>query len=148
MTDVRGPWSRPQLEAFLDEATVPLRLAVRTPAEYPWIVPLWYVHREGAFHCATGRSADVVEFLEADPRLGFDVSTNEPPYRGVRGAGEATIEPDDDKAQLRELLTRYLGGTDSGLAETLLDADREEVRIDIHPDRLVTWDYSDRMADG
>jgi nitroimidazol reductase NimA-like FMN-containing flavoprotein (pyridoxamine 5'-phosphate oxidase superfamily) len=147
MVDVRGAWSTAQLEAFLDEATVPLRLAARSPSDHPWIVPLWFVYRDGDFHCATGRSADVVDFLDRDDRLGFDVSTNDPPYRGVRGAGEATIEPDPDKALLRELLERYLGGTDSALADRLLAADREEVRIAIEPSKLVTWDYSDRMAD-
>lgn len=147
MVDVRGPWSRDELEAFLDGATVPLRLAARTPSDYPWIVPLWYVYRDGRFLCATGRSADIVEFLERDARVGVDVSTNDPPYKGVRGAGDATIEPDEDKALLREVLTRYLGGTDSSLADRLLGADRAEVRIEIDPTRLVTWDYSDRMAD-
>lgn len=147
MVDVRGAWSRAQLESFLDKTTVPLRLAARTRSDYPWIVPLWYVYRAGAFHCAPGRLADVVDFLDRDARLGFDVSTNEPPYRGVRGAGEATVEPDPDKQLLRDVLVRYLGGTDSSLADRLLAADREEVRIEIEPARLVTWDYTDRMAD-
>jgi nitroimidazol reductase NimA-like FMN-containing flavoprotein (pyridoxamine 5'-phosphate oxidase superfamily) len=147
MVDVRGAWSSAQLEAFLDEATVPFRLAARTPSDFPWIVPLWYVYRDGAFHCATGRSADIVGFLDRDDRLGFDVSTNDPPYRGVRGSGEATIEPDPEKELLREVLNRYLGGTESSLADRLLAADREEVRIEIDPSKLVTWDYSDRMAD-
>lgn len=147
MVEPAGPWSSDRLEAFLAETTVPLRLACRTSNGRPWLVALWYTYRDGAFHCATGRGADVVGFLEAEPAVAMDVSVNDPPYMGVRGNGRASIRPDPEKSLLRDLLERYLGGTDSALADRLLAADREEVRIEIEPDRLVTWDYSDRMPD-
>lgn len=142
-----GPWSRDHLTNFLAETTVPLRLACRTRTDRLWLVTLWFAYRDGAFHCATGGEADVVEFLEADPGVAFEVSVNQPPYKGVRGNGRASIEPDPEKSVLTDLLERYLGGTDSGLAERLLAADREEVRIEIEPARLVSWDYSDRMPE-
>ena len=41
------------------------------------------------------------------------------------------------------MLERYLGGTDSELAEILLAPGREEVRIEVG--RAYTWDFSDRM---
>ena len=74
------------------------------------------------------------------------MSTNDPPYRGVRGAGSATVAPDEDKETLRTMLERYLGGTDSELAEILLAPGREEVRIEVEVDRAYTWDFSDRMS--
>jgi hypothetical protein len=43
------------------------------------------------------------------------------------------------------MLERYLGGTDSELAEILLAPGREEVRIQVEVDRAYTWDFSDRM---
>lgn len=147
MPDPHGPWSRAQLETFLAETRVPLRLACRTPAGRLWVVPMWFTYRDGRFRCATGRRTDVVGFLEADPGVAFDVSTNEPPYRGVRGNGDVTVTPDRDKELLRTLLERYLGGTDSRLAARLLADEREEVCLEIDPARIVTWDYSDRMAD-
>ena len=58
-----------------------------------------------------------------------------------------SIEPDTDKRLLRLLFERYLGGTDNDLGDFLLDPDREEVRIHIAPERLYTWDFSDRMDD-
>jgi len=77
------------------------------------------------------------------------VSENRPPYRGVRGNGSATLSPDADKSVLRDLVERYLGDTDSELARWLLAEEREEVRIRVRPDRVYSWDYSDRMeADG
>jgi nitroimidazol reductase NimA-like FMN-containing flavoprotein (pyridoxamine 5'-phosphate oxidase superfamily) len=142
---ISGPWSTDDLEAFLASAVSPLRLACTTPADRLWLVPLWFLYRDDRFLCATGRGADVVDFLEADAHVAFEVSTNEVPYRGVRGNGRATVESDPEKELLTELLERYLGGTDSPLAEQLLAGDREEVRIELDPDRLVTWDYSNRM---
>lgn len=57
------------------------------------------------------------------------------------------MTPDEGKELLRSLLERYLGGTETRLAESLLDPAREEVRLRIEPDRLVSWDYSARMSD-
>jgi nitroimidazol reductase NimA-like FMN-containing flavoprotein (pyridoxamine 5'-phosphate oxidase superfamily) len=111
------------------------------------MLSLWYRYRDGRFEMATSASADVVEYLEHDPGVAFEVSTNDPPYMGVRGSGTASLDHDAGKALLRELLERYLGGTDSELASWLLREDREEVRITVDPAKLYTWDYSDRMAD-
>jgi len=147
MTDFTGWWPRAEAEAFLDEVTVPLRLACRTPADRPWIVSLWFTYRDGAFHCATSADADLVGYLEADPEVAFEVSTNEPPYKGVRGNGTASVAPDDEKALLSDLLTRYLGGTDSELGRTLLVEDRDEVTIRVEPERVFSWDFTGRMAD-
>lgn len=147
MPDWRGAWSPDEATAYLEAATVPIRLACRTPGGGLWMLSLWYRYDDGAFHCATSAEADVVRYLEADQAVAFEVSDNDPPYRGVRGAGRASIEPDEDKALLEDLLTRYLGGTDTALAERLLAADRREVHIRIDPERCFTWDFSERMAD-
>jgi nitroimidazol reductase NimA-like FMN-containing flavoprotein (pyridoxamine 5'-phosphate oxidase superfamily) len=145
MTEFRGAWSESDVEAFLREATIPIRIATHRPDDTLWPVALWYRYRDGALECATGASADVVGFLRHDPEIAFDVSTNEIPYRGVRGTGTATVSPDDDKTALRALVERYLGDTNSGLAEWLLDDDRDEVRIRIEPRTIYSWDYADRM---
>lgn len=146
--DVRGGLGRGEIEAFLEESVAPIRLSCRTPAGRLWMVSLWFRYREGALECATGTDADVVSFLDADPHVAFEVSTNEPPYRGVRGNGTATISPDPEKEVLQGLLERYLGTTESDLAQRLLDPDRREVRIRIEPETVAGWDYTDRMADG
>ena len=142
-----GAWSETEAESYLVDRTIPIRVACRTPSGGLWMLSLWYRYRDGAFHCATGADADIVRYLRNDPGVSFEVSDNEPPYKGVRGAGTATIERDDGKEQLEDLLERYLGGTENDLAARLLDADREEVRIRIEPTKLYSWDFSDRMAD-
>ena len=145
--EIRGALSQETIEQFLESTTVPLRLSCRRPDGSPWMLSLWYRYREGRLECATAASADVVTFLEGDPEVAFEVSTNRPPYRGVRGNGTVTITPDPEKAVLTDLLERYLESTDSPLARRLLDPEREEVTIAIEPAVCYGWDYSGRMAD-
>jgi nitroimidazol reductase NimA-like FMN-containing flavoprotein (pyridoxamine 5'-phosphate oxidase superfamily) len=149
MTAYTGEWDRAEVAAFLTDATIPVRLACRTPADGLWMLSLWYRFDadEEQLVCATSATADVVAYLREDDGVAFEVSTNDPPYCGVRGNGTATIEPDDDKAVLRSLLERYLDGTDSSLAERLLAPERDEVAIRIDPTRLYSWDFTERMQE-
>jgi nitroimidazol reductase NimA-like FMN-containing flavoprotein (pyridoxamine 5'-phosphate oxidase superfamily) len=142
-----GVWSPEEVDEFLTETTVPIRIACRTPRDDLWMLSLWYEYDDGEFRCATSANADIVDFLQSTAEVAFEVSTNDVPYRGVRGRGTASLGPDHDKEQLRTLLERYLGGTDSSLAQSLLSPDREEVRIRITPDKLYSWDFSERMND-
>ena len=160
--DPTGPWDRDRVDEYLGGAAVPVRLGCRTPGDHPWIVSLWFAwdpdagseadggsgDPPGAIRCATSANADLVEFVEHDDEVSFDVSTNDPPYKGVRGRGRATVVPDDDKRLLRSLLTEYLGGTDNPTADRLLRPERDEVEIRIEPERLPSWDYSERMGSG
>lgn len=141
---ITGPWDRDRVDEFLADARIPVRLGCRTPADDPWIVSLWFSW-DGAVHCATSASADLVDFLAHDDHVSFEVSTNDPPYKGVRGRGHVAVSPDEDAELLRSLLERYLGGVDNEVGERLLRPDREEVHVRIDPERLHTWDYSARM---
>jgi nitroimidazol reductase NimA-like FMN-containing flavoprotein (pyridoxamine 5'-phosphate oxidase superfamily) len=143
--DVDGAWSTGRAEQFLRERTIPVRLACHTPSGGLWMLSLWYRYRDGRLECATGADADVVRYLRADPAVAFEISTNQPPYRGVRGAGTVDIAPDEDRETLRALIERYLGDTDVPLAERLLDPEREEVRLTVDVERAYTWDFSNRM---
>jgi len=139
-----GPWSRDRVNEFLEATTIPVRVGCRTPSDTPWIVSLWFSW-DGAVNCATSADADLVDFLAHDDHVSFEVSTNDPPYKGVRGRGYAAVSVDEEKQLLRSLLTRYLGGVDNEVGDRLLRPDREEVRVRIEPERLHTWDYSSRM---
>jgi nitroimidazol reductase NimA-like FMN-containing flavoprotein (pyridoxamine 5'-phosphate oxidase superfamily) len=146
MDELTGDWDRDRTEQFLDERTIPVRLATHTPDGGLWMLSLWYRYRDGHLECATGENATVVRYLRENPGVAFEISTNDVPYRGVRGAGTAAVAPDEDKTVLRDLIERYLGDTDSKLARSLLSPDRDEVRIRVDIDRAYTWDFSDRMG--
>ena len=145
MTAVEGAWSESQVATFLGEALVPVRLACHHASDGLWMLSLWYQYDDGRLRCPTSRQSAVAGFLRRSDAVAFEVSTNRPPYMGVRGKGVASLAPDEDKRLLRDLLERYLGGTDSDLAALLLAEDREELVITVEPERLYTWDFTDRM---
>lgn len=134
-----------ELRTFLTEALVPLRLGCHHSRDGLWMVSLWYDYEDGLFRCATGRKSDLASFLRKNSAVSFEVSTNRPPYMGVRGNGTASLESDPNKELLRSLLERYFGGTESELADQLLSDEREELTVTIEPDRLYTWDFTSRM---
>lgn len=146
MVRVSGVWDDEQLESFLREATIPIRLSSHRPDESLWLVALWYRYRDGSFECATWEDAKIVQYLRNDAEVAFDVSTNVMPYRGIRGNGTTALSPDWDKEVLRGLIDRYGVDPDSPLASWLLDDDREGIRIRIEPRVIYSWDYRDSMA--
>lgn len=144
-TALRGPWDAATVARFLDETVIPVRLATAGRSG-PLVQSLWFAHDDGALWCATQADALVVRRLERDPRCGFEVARDEPPYRGVRGTAEASVVPEAGEAVLRRLLARYLGGTTSGLARWLLARSESEVALRVVPRTLTSWDYSARMS--
>jgi hypothetical protein len=147
--DVQGDLDRDWVDAFLESQTIPVRVATRTPAGGLWMLSLWYGYDPGdaTLHLATSASARVVQYLDHDPGVAFEVSTNDVPYSGVRGQGTASLEPDDDKAVLKSLVDRYLGGRDNDLARWLLRDERDETHVTIDVSKAFAWDYGDRMRD-
>jgi len=145
MVEVTGTWGLDEVENFLKEQTVPIRVGYPISEKKTWMISLWYQYESGELHCATQTEAKVVKNLRESGHCSFEVSTNRPPYKGVRGNGEVRLEEDDDKKTLRALIERYLGNTDSDLAKKLLADDREETRIRILPETVYSWDFTGRM---
>ena len=141
-----GAWTGAEVERFLLESRIPLRLSFES-RNGPIIVPLWFAYRSGRMLSCSPEDSTLVKSLSAKPDVAFDVSTNDLPYRGVRGRGRATCTATADTAQLEELLTRYVGGTDGQLAQWLLSRSKRESIITIEPSWLTSWDFSDRMRD-
>jgi hypothetical protein len=140
-----GPYLPDQVERYLRETVIPVRLACLGSTGSPIVLSLWFLYRDGALWCASRPDARVVRHLERDPRCAFEVARDAPPYRGVRGQGRASVRRGEGGALLGELLDRYLGGRDSPLARRLLARAADEVAIRVDPARLASWDYSQRM---
>lgn len=135
-----------ELEQSLAQSLVPLRLACLDRDGSPHVLSLWYLWDEGGIWCATAPNAWVVERLRADPRCGFEIAGDLPPYRGIRGTGRAELIPDRGEAVLGTLVDRYLGGREGKFARWLLERSRDEMAIRITPARTSTWDYTRRMG--
>jgi hypothetical protein len=134
-----------ELEGFLDKLKIPVRLACTTETGWPVVLSLWFVHRDGRLYCATQESARVVNYLKNDPRCGFEIAEDHPPYCGVRGQAKANIRKDIGVEILEELLLRYLGTLEHPLAKDLLSKGETEVAIELEPLQIFTWNFSKRM---
>ena len=146
-TTYRGAWNHAEVSEFLEQSSFPIRLAGVGADGFPRVVSLWFRHQQDRILCVSHRDSHLIKLLTANPRVGFEVAPNEPPYYGVRGQAVARLEPLGDQSTLHELLNRYLGGSDSGLGQWLLERSDEELLITLTPARIYSWDYRSRMAD-
>lgn len=143
---LRGCMSPTQIATFLDGSVIPMRLAVQDSTGSPWVVSLWFLYENGALWCATNRAAKLVSFLQAQPRCGFEIAGDLPPYRGIRGKGQATLHADRGGEMLNRLLQRYGISPASKLSQSLLAKIDQELAICITPSRISSWDFTERMA--
>ena len=136
-----------QYHFYLSGTVIPLRLSCSDHTGWPLVISLWYVYRDGLLYCATQRSARIVEYLQKEPRCGYEVASDLPPYCGIRGRATAEIVPELGEEILTELLTRYLGDTSNPLAIKLLAKSETEVAIRLSPGRVHAWNFAERMTD-
>lgn len=139
-----GRWSGRQIEKFLSDSRVPMRLSFMT-RKGMLIVPVWFRYRDSCFWSCSPSESLLVKSLNENPAVAFDVSTNDIPYQGVRGRGLARCSTAPDKTALEGLLDRYIDGADSELGQWLLNRTGSEAVIEIEVEWLTSWDFSDRM---
>jgi len=138
-----GPWDRSQIEAFLDDTVIPIRIASAGRTS-PLVQSLWFLHHEDALWCCTRADAVLTRRLSVDPRCGFEVSGDLPPYRGVRGSAKAEILPERAADMLPRLIARY--DAPDALADWLLSRLDQEVAIRLHSLRVTSFDFTTRMT--
>ena len=144
--DVRsGPWDLAAIESFLAETVIPVRIASAGRTS-PLVQSLWFLFEGDAIWCCTQREAVLTRRRLANPNCGFEVSGDQPPYRGVRGTAKAEILPDRAADILPRLIDRYLGETPGPLAEWLLSRLDREVAIRLHSLRVTSFDFTARMT--
>jgi hypothetical protein len=143
----KGPWSENEIERFIQETRVPLRLACNGASGHPVIASLWFLPRDGTMWCATQRTASVVSHLRRDRCCAFEVAPETAPYRGVRGQALAELHDERGEEILRLLIDRYLEDPNSRLARWLLSRARQDTAIAIEPLTLLSWDFRERMGD-
>lgn len=141
-----GPWAEPECEAYLRQAVIPLRISAVSSAGWPTIASLWFVFEEGTLRCASKGSSRIVQLLRAEPRCGFEVAGEEPPYFGVRGQGVVELDENLGPALLPRLVDRYVGSEATDFRRWLLSRTEDEVAIIIKPVRFFSWDYRKRMS--
>ncbi len=144
--EVTGPWDYPQISTFLSQAEIPIRVA-SSGSRGPIVQSLWFDFNEGALWCATQASSLLVKRLTANNETGFEVSGDNAPYMGVRGAGVASIHPELAGEVLHRLIKKYQGDAETDLSRWLLSRLDKEVAVKITALTLATWDFSGRMGE-
>ncbi len=133
------------MNEFLEKIHIPIRIACNTTTGWPVVVSLWFLHEDGILFCATQRKAKIVEYLKNEPRCGFEIAEDRPPYCGIRGQAIARFDKSLGLEILEKLLLRYLGNKDNDLAKKLLAKSESEVAILLEPQQIFTWDFTKRM---
>lgn len=146
-TKQSGPWSTEQIHAYLRGARIPLRLALTGSDGSPFVTSLWFCFEQDRIWCATARDSYLARQIARDPRCGFEIAPESPPYFGIRGQGDIELFPEQGDAWLARLAERYLGDQPSDFSRWLLAQDRPETAFAIRARTLSTWDYRERMGD-
>lgn len=138
-------WTAEQTVEFLTKAKIPMRLACNSPHGYPLICSIWYIFDGEVFWCASQKNSKIIRCLEENSKCGFEISVDQPPYKGVRGQGDVRILTEGVEETLNQLLLRYLDDNENSLASWLMSRVADECLIKLTPRWVNNWDYTERM---
>ena len=139
-------WSKDEIFKYLDSADTPIRISCNDRDDYPVICSLWFIHQDGVLWAASHRNSHIIKTLGNNPRIGFEVATNEYPYHGVRGKANITLLEDNSTNILEKVIDKYLQGSNKKLSSWLVSRKKDEYAIKICPVSINSWDFSKRMV--
>lgn len=145
ITVTSGPWDALVITDWLHDTVIPIRLAT-SGKRGPLVQSLWFEFKDGAIWCATQRDSAIAKRVGKHPVIGWEVSPDQPPYKGARGRGTVQIihDPEEAGVVLRRLIKRY-GQSGTELEKWLLSRVSTEIAFRISDLEVVSWDYSPRM---
>jgi len=139
-------WQMPTIKDHLEKQVIPIRLAV-VDGEFPLICSVWYLWDEptASILCASHENSYLVSRLQQSGKCGFEVAADNPPYKGVRGKADVSLEREGVEETLQRMISRYLDSGNNGLADWLLSRVEQEYVLRIQPHWMTSWDFSSRM---
>lgn len=145
LTVTSGPWDAPAIKEWLRESVIPIRVAT-SGKRGPLVQSLWFMYQSGSLWCATQSGSAIAKRVNKNPVIGWEVSPDIPPYRGVRGRGTVKIIDDSATAAeiLRKLISKY-GQSGTELESWLLSRVATEIALQIENLEVLSWDYTPRM---
>ena len=134
-----------EIDKFIPDSKIPIRIGFIKGNSTPAVVSLWYVCKNGKIYCATQKTAKIVSYLKKNPVCGFEIASDKPPYKGMRGKGTTRILNETGAYVLDLLMEKYLGEKESTLSKFLRNNSKTEVAIEITLQKIFHYDYSKRM---
>ena len=140
-----------EAETFL-ESRLNLQVATIDEKGEPNIQPVWFYYDKdkGKLLILTSKSSKKTQNLTNRPTIYFSVDDENPPYKGVKGKGNATIveDPSIIVPQAEKISMKYLGTLDHPVAKEMADRskNREGVLVEITPKFFSTWDFGRRQS--
>jgi PPOX class probable F420-dependent enzyme len=138
--------TRDEAEKFL-ESKLTLQLATTDEKGEPNIQPVWFYYDkdEGKLLIITSKVAKKTQNLRNRPTIYFSIDDANPPYKGVKGKGNATIVEDPNRIvlQAEKISIKYLGTLDHPAAKEMADRSKngEGILVEISPKFFSTWDF-------
>ena len=138
--------TRDEAEKFL-ESKLTLQLATTDEKGEPNIQPVWFYYDkdEGKLLIITSKVAKKTQNLRNRPTIYFSIDDANPPYKGVKGKGNATIVEDPNRIVPRaeKISIKYLGTLDHPAAKEMADRSKngEGILVEISPKFFSTWDF-------
>ena len=123
------------LAAFLAEPVVATLATYRRDGSV-LLSPVWQEWTGTVFHVLLGRTDIKTKHVRHDPRVGIVVYEQTPPYRGVEGAGIATLIEGMYADLLGRMGPRYLP---DGLPDALA---RDGLVLALTPNRVRSWSFA------
>src|ERR671921_92906 len=142
--------TREEAERFL-ESKLNLQVATNDEKGEPNIQPVWFYYDkdQGKLLIITSKSAKKTQNLKNRPTIYFSIDDENPPYKGVKGKGNATIVEDPNRIvpQAEKISMKYLGTLDHPAAKEMADRSKngEGVLVEISPKFFSTWDFGKRQ---
>jgi hypothetical protein len=141
----KSEWDQDQIIDFLEKSEIPIRLSFLNSANEPQICSLWYFYDNGAIWCASHKNSFLINQLKCNSNISFEISSNEYPYKGVRGKAAVELSMNDAESILSTLISKYLGCNNAKLSSWLISRADDEYVINITPTLVNSWDFSNRM---
>ena len=143
----KSQWDESEIRAFLQSSKIPLRLSFVNKNEEPMICSLWFTFSDDSLWSASHKNSYVISQLKNNSKVSFEISTNEYPYKGVRGKANVELSQQNASSVLAGLIDKYLLKSNSQLASWLMSRAHDEYVLKINPSTINSWDFSDRMEE-
>jgi len=142
--------TREETERFL-ESNLNLQIATIDEKGDPNIQPVWFYYDkdEGKLLIITSKSAKKTQNLKNRPSVYFSIDDESPPFKGVKGKGNATIVEDPKRIvpQAEKISMKYLGTLEHLAAKEMTNRSKngEGILVEISPKFFSTWDFGKRQ---